>query len=110
VEGYENSSALSSAENDALIASLLARIEELSKRLAELEEDDAALHGTPSSLQPSSGYGWPAVERAGPLSRPAPGLQFFHLPQGRSSNRSDPAGLHWALPADNVEPMAAAPQ
>jgi hypothetical protein len=47
VEGYEKSSALSSAENDALIASPLARIEELSKRLAELEEDNAALHGTP---------------------------------------------------------------
>lgn len=38
-----DSSSLSSAEKDALIATLLARIDELSKRLAALEEENAAL-------------------------------------------------------------------
>jgi transposase len=38
-----DSSALSSAENDALIATLLARIDELSNRLAALESENAAL-------------------------------------------------------------------
>jgi transposase len=38
-----DSSSLSSAEKDALIATLLARIDELSKRLAALEEENARL-------------------------------------------------------------------
>ena len=38
-----DSSSLSSAEKDALIATLLARIDELSKRLRALEEENATL-------------------------------------------------------------------
>ena len=38
-----DSCSLSSAEKDALIARLLARIEELTKRLAALEAENAAL-------------------------------------------------------------------
>ena len=38
-----DSSAMSSAEKDALIATLLARIDELSKRLDALEKENAAL-------------------------------------------------------------------
>src|SRR5215204_2821009 len=38
-----DSSAMSSAEKDALIATLLARIDELSKRVAALEKENAAL-------------------------------------------------------------------
>jgi hypothetical protein len=59
-----DSSALSSAEKDALIARLLARIDELSKRLAAVEAENAALRDklnlppkTPdnSSTAPSQG-------------------------------------------------------
>ncbi len=38
-----DSSSLASAEKDAVIAMLLARIDELSKRLATLEAENAAL-------------------------------------------------------------------
>jgi hypothetical protein len=38
-----DSSSLASAEKDAVIAMLLARIDELSKRLAALEAENAAL-------------------------------------------------------------------
>jgi transposase len=60
-----DSSSLSSADKDALIATLLARVEELSKRLAELERENAALRAklklppkTPdnSSTPPAQGH------------------------------------------------------
>jgi transposase len=46
-----DSSCLSSAEKDALIASLLARIDELSKRLTVLEAQNAALRAENASLR-----------------------------------------------------------
>jgi transposase len=46
-----DSSSLSNAEKDALIATLLARIDELSRRLAVLEEENAALRAENAALR-----------------------------------------------------------
>lgn len=77
-----DSSSLSSAEKDALIATLLARIEELSKRLAALEEENAALRAklklppkTPdnSSTPPSQGRKASSTPAAKPKGKPHAG-------------------------------------
>jgi transposase len=77
-----DSSALSSAEKDALIATLLARIDELSKRLAALEAENAALRAklnlppkTPdnSSTPPSQGRKASSAPTSKPKGKPHAG-------------------------------------
>ena len=77
-----DSSSLSSAEKDALIATLLARIDELSKRLAALEDENAALRAklnlppkTPdnSSTPPSQGRKASSTPTAKPKGKPHAG-------------------------------------
>src|SRR5215217_4180503 len=77
-----DSSAMSSAEKDALIATLLARIDELSKRLASLEKENAGLRAklklppkTPdnSSTPPARGQKGSDTTPRSPRARRIPG-------------------------------------
>ena len=88
-----DSSSLSSAEKEALIVTLLARIEELSSRLAALEEENAALRAklnlppkTPdnSSTPPSQGRKASGAPMSKPKGKPHAGA---HRPLHPSPTR-----------------------
>src|SRR5258707_14662734 len=99
-----DSSSLSSAEKDALIATLLARIDELGKRLAVLEVENAALRAkldlppkTPdnSSTPPSQGRKASSAPTTKPKGKPHAGA---HRPLHPNPTR------HRNVPAAQCQP------
>jgi transposase len=89
-----DSSSLSSAEKDALIATLLARIDELSNRTAALEAENAALRAENAALRDKLNL--PPKTPDNSSTPPAQGRKASSEP-GRKPKRKPHAGAHREL-------------